>query len=283
MHDRIYRGTSFEMAKDAEFSDGQVRGRQIDLVTGFIDPDDVDEDWAGGVVDDLPWELGPDYGSASIVGGLSNRLGAAASFAAGGIPLVFHFREGQLPTIRSVRYEYDWFNGVEGAMAWVDGVATGELRINEDLRGLLVDEGDAQRIRYYENGVRDRARQYNEEMEQIITGNDRVDISGATRAVVSYINRPVAALASRPGYARLDTKMTTDETIVGDWSDERALRELFDIVNEAAPEWAEVWVAQINKVLAMERWGFQPEWVDRVIGPEGEMDGSQAPEWLLGD
>ena len=184
MRGRVYRGTALARAREEEFGTGAVHGREIEIISGFMDPDDADEDWSGEFVEDLPWEMGPEVDQQYVVGGLSDRLGPAASFASGAVPVVMHYDGSELPNLTRVQYSYDDYDRAEGMLPWVDGTATGELRVIGDLEG-LVNKNEGQRaISYYGEGLRSITHRYNDEMEWVVTGQERLDVSDATTAAV---------------------------------------------------------------------------------------------------
>lgn len=289
MDGTLYRGTRIEAALDQELSDGRVSGRTIDLVSGWMNPDDIDNEpeYRASDVESLPWEDGPHYDDVHLTGGFSTRLGASWNFADGKLPLVFHLDENRVSDATPIQYNYRSYNSSGGHLAWVDQKAGGELRINGDLEGLLnpPNEDGVRTIRYYGDGVRSRSMDYSNELEYVVpNGGGGVDISRAVKAVVCYVTRPMANLTSLDGYSRLDTKLTPDtDEVVKDWSDERIADTLYDELIQRTGTQYPVYLVHVNTSITMELWGFQDRDVDAIYGPGGKTTVSAVPDHILGD
>lgn len=281
MRGRLYRGTTFQQAKREEFNDRHIHGDTFDSYEGWMAPDDADGDLTGQPLDELPWEVGPpERNQASVTGGISDRLGAAASFAGGGLAVVFHLDASEIPNLARVRYDQGWFDRHNGALAWVHGGVDGELRVNGDLKGLTNDSEEGTVVAKYGDSLG----RYADELEQVAIGTDSIDIGGAVQGVVSYVRRPIAHLSSLDGYERLDTRMTEPEdTVVGDYSDEEAASVLYDEFRAAVPGDWDAYVVHTNTMLVKETWGYDEREVEAVYGDRGRMAAEDAPEFILGD
>lgn len=286
MHGRLYRGTSLTKAKQEEFADGTVHGEAFDVVSGFMDPDDIDRDYSGQYVSELPWEVGPEFDTVHVVGGISERLGAAYNFATGAVPVVFHLDAAEIADLARVGYSYQWFDSFEGGMPWYDGQRTGELRINGDLQGLLArnPDDDTQAIAYYGDDLVSRAQDYSDELE-MLTHGERVDIGDAIDMAVTYVRRPIAAVSAIEGYSRVASRLAEDrgDTIVGDWSDERALEVLYDELRSTAPSWMDVYAVNVETDLVMESWGYEQHQIAGAHGASGRMSPTELPQAVYGD
>jgi len=279
MAERIYRGTSLAGAHEWEFGNRAVSGYEYELVEGFMDPADIDTDFTATHVEELPWEVGPEYGSIRVTGGFSNRLGVAEAFSGGGLPLVFHLDARRLGRLVDVEYHYDFYDSMRGSMPWVDGVAGGELRINESLEGLLNPSSEGQTVRRYGDDLRAAAMRHEDEMETLVVGDDMVDISRATQFITSYVRRPKSNLQVFDGYGRFDP----DGTEISDWSDLRAMKELYAILRDRAPDEWDVYAIQIDRHLALESWGFAEDDIRRVVHGGREIGREEWPDGLLGE
>lgn len=282
MRGNVYRGTSLSAAREGELA-GTVHGSQFDVVEGFMDPEDIQKDHTGKHIEELPWEVGPKITTTGVVGGFSDRLGVATSFASGNVPLVFHMDESDLPHLVQNRYSYDFYDSVKGSLPWVDGTAGGELRINESLEGLVNPAEENRTIRYYGDGLRSRAMMYDDEMEYLATGQEEVDIDGAIRAAASYIRRPKAYLQKIGDYATSESLAYDGETIIGGWSDEKAMRQFYAEVTEHLPDWLDYYGVLVDTHLVHESWGYNEGRVRAVYGPNGSSEARDYPDWLLGD
>lgn len=282
MAERIYRGTSIAAATSAEFQEQAVLGSTFDVVSGFMDPDDINEDHTAQHVDELPWEVGPREREVGVAGGFTDRLGVAESFSGGAIPVVFHLDGGRLGNLVSVQYDYDFYNDVRGSMPWVDGVSGGELRINEQLEGLLNPEEEGQTIRRYGDDVRAAARRHSEEMEMLSTSGSRVDISRATEFVASYIHNPKQALLTLDGFGSGNKWDPDDATDISDWSNTRMMNALYRKLRARCPDEWDVYALETERYLTMEAWGHDPDLVHRVYHDDREISPSEYPDGLLG-
>lgn len=287
MHDRVYRGTSLQAAEDEEFATGDIHGKAFTNYEGWMDPESTDGEYDGEYVENLPWEVGPpEADEQAVAGGISDRLGAAQTFAKGAIPLVFHLDRSQIPDLVDVGYHYDFYDAFEGALAWVDGSATGELRVNGELMGLLAENDGRVAIKYWGQSLRDRARQYQDEMEKVITGSERVPVEGATDAVVTYTRRPMANLTALDGYYRIESSYAKDDpdaVVVREWDDERILAALYDELRERVPNRYDAYVVHVERMLVQASWGYREEDVNAVYDGNGRTSPENAPEFLLGD
>lgn len=281
MQGRVYRGTDFQQAKREEFATKEIHGDTFEIYEGWMDPEDGNADQSAQQVGDLPWEAGgPSIETVAVTGGISDRLGAAESFAGGGLPVVFHLDESQIPNLLRVNYEQSWHENFPGSLAWVNGSVDGEVYVNGQLRGLTKGDGYDATVAYWGEHFAD----YPEEMEQLVMGEDRVPIDGAVHGVVSYVRQPVQHLSTLDGYHRLDTKMVDDEdTIVGDWSDERAASVLYDEFRDAVPAGWDAYLVHTNTMLVQETWGYDPGDVEAVYGVTGKQSVEDAPDYILGD
>lgn len=263
MYDRIYRGTSLSQAEQEEFATGGVSGKTINTFQAFMDPENVEEDWAGNYLEEVPFETDLKERERGVVGGMSNRLGAADSFA-NGVPIVFHLDSSRLSRAQEIRYDYTYFDSVEGAMAWVDGTATGELRVNGSLVGLLVTNDGDTTIKYWGgDDLRYRANMYNEEME-LIAFTDHLDVAKAVLAVTSYVRRPGSLLAQFDGYSAIESKLDPDATVISDWDESQVWETLYTEVRERVPDQYDYYLFDVDRHLAQETWGYEDRDVDAV-------------------
>lgn len=281
MRGHVYRGTNFQQAQREEFATKEVHGETFEIYEGWMDPEEGNADQSAQDVADLPWEDGgPSITKKSVTGGISNRLGAAESFAGGGLPVVFHLDESEIPNLLRVTYDQSWHENFPGSLAWVNGSVDGEVYVNGQLQGLTKGDGYGASVAYWGEHFAD----YPEEMEQLVMGQDRVPIDSAVHGVVSYVRRPIQHLSTFDGYHRLDTRMASeDDTIIGDWSDEKAASVLYDELRDAAPSEWDTYLAHTDTMLVQENWGYRDDDVLAVYGDRGRMAPEDAPEFILGD
>lgn len=283
MAERIYRGTSLTAATQMEFQEQAVFGSSYEMVSGFMDPDDINEDYTAQHVDELPWEVGPRERERGVTGGFSDRLGVAESFSGGSVPVVFHFDGSRLGRLVTVTYGYDFYNDVPGSMAWVDGVAGGELRINEQLEGLLNPSDEGQTIRRYGDDLRAATDRHNEEMEMLVVDEDRVDIERATEYVASYIHNPKQSLLGMDGYSTGGRHAPEDAEDISDWSDRRIMNTLYRKLRARCPDDWPVYAVEVERFLNMRSYGHDEDDVNRVFHADREITPSEYPDGLLGE
>lgn len=289
-----YRGTSLSSAVEEELGDGRIDGFEANIYRGELDMHDPQATVTRGTpVEDIQWFTpeGEDRGylteTQGVTGGLTNLLGAAIGFASG-VPLVLYLRRSALNgTAATVRYGLDWFDGHEGALAWVYGRAVdGEIRTpTEGLMGLTTMTESGPEV--WEWGHRQldaTAMTYDDEHEAVVFA-DHIDIADACESVAITLEgrrSPAQALATFDGYhAGYGADRETD---ISRWSDEELLATLHREVRAAVPQPInDLWTLNLSTHV-MESVRAVPEEAFDFAYSDGQFlrDYDAVPDYLLG-
>ncbi len=294
MPNYLYRGTTLNAANEAEFANQRIEGFTAEIYRGIVPDEQVHKTVPKGTpVDELPWEdpsgnpgepLATEQG---VTGGLSDVIGTGIGFASGAVPLVFYLHERSLNgTGTRVRYTYDFFSSMPGALAWVyGGIAKGEIHTeSEGLLGITShDEGTPVVWEWGHDDIRRKTMQYEEENE-VLVFEDHIDISGAvesTAIVLEGRRDPAAALGAFDGY---HAGFGDEGESVARWSDEEIATALHREVRESAEApLSDLWTLNLNSSM-QEKLNVIPrddfEWAfdgDRIIE-----DYDAVPQHLMG-
>lgn len=285
MNGTIYRGTSLTKIKNGELTGG-VTGSKATIYKGFMEPDEIDRDHTTERPEDLPWESRLKTKEVNVVGGFSDRLGVAQSFASGPLMPVYILEDRRVDA-KSIRYDYGYLNGMEGVISHVNGPTTdGEIYVNGDLQGIATnpDENGDRRIKYWGEDVKTAVQAYEDEMEMIVFGRDKADIKKAVFDIVCYVINPQRSLAEFDGYATKYTAERTGDRNVSEMTDEEAIPILYEKAREVIPDHVPMRVAHIKRFLVHASWGHDRSDINMVYDGDRLVYGRDLQdETVLGD
>lgn len=276
----LYRGTTVENDRLDTASESRVQGKTFDILSGWMDQDALMGDYEGEFAHELPWDV-PDgieddgfmVKQKSITGGFTELLSKAVQFAGGGgsWPVTLYF--DSLTNATRVMYDHGSFEAFEGLAPWVDGNADGELRVNENLVGIVDEETDGYRVTDWGHSVGDQYRRYSDEHEAVVF-SDSVSLDGQVDHMATFTHSPFDLLAT---LSERDTRQGAREK-----GREYALTELQKIGNAELDIDAPFWIIGSSGVILDTFWEFEESMVEGAAGPNGYVEYGDIPDHLLG-
>lgn len=291
----LYRGTSLTAANAAEFGIGKTTGFEANIYSGRLDTETPNAHRPRGMpIDELPWwtpdetvEKGYLTETQGVVGGITPNLGTAIQFSEG-IPIVLYLDESAASPAR-VSYNYQWFDSMPGALAWVaGGQVDGEIRTHDEgLVGLsTTGENDQPLVHSWsQDDMQSKSVQYVDEREWLVF-DESVDVSGAIEAVATVIESsrgPKSVLAGMDGY-HAGYRDYPDKVDVSEYSDREALLQIHtEISDQFATPIDNYWVVLLSSRLLE---GFESVPADTFeVACDGQRcvtEVSDLPGYLLG-